>query len=93
MKKIYHIAVAIFGAALWLFFALCCYGQLHSVEGDSLFLFTGEFAKDVLIQKGGLSKLYRCFHRPVFQHAMAGIAYFELDALRYGTVSRPPLPL
>ena len=61
MKKIYHIAVAIFGAALWLFFALCCYGQLHSVEGDSLFLFTGEFAKDVLIQKGGLSNYIGAF--------------------------------
>ena len=70
MKRKLHILVlCLFGLAYWLFLAIGYHGHLHAAEGDSIFLFTPDYAADTLLRPGGAANylgdfIVQFFHLP-----------------------------
>lgn len=60
-RKLYYILLGLFGAAVWLFFAFAYQGHLHFTEGNQAFLFTGTYARETILDKGGLANYVAAF--------------------------------
>lgn len=60
-RKAFFIALSVFGAAVWLFFALACPGQLHFIEGNQAFLYSCSYARETLGEAGGLANYIGAF--------------------------------
>lgn len=77
-RRIFHIANAALAIAFWLFYGLKCDGTMHGIEGDSLFLFTGQFACEMLGRDGGLSNWLGAFLTQFYYYPLLGSALMGL---------------
>lgn len=60
-KRAFYITLSLFGAAVWLFFALACPGQLHFIEGNQAFLYTFCYARETICEAGGIANYIGAF--------------------------------
>ena len=91
-RKIFYIVLSVFGAAVWLFFALACPGQLHFTEGNQTFLYTCSYARETLCQAGGLANYIGAFLTQFYYWPLLGglliAALAALTALALGKLCR-----
>lgn len=71
-RKLYRILLSVFGAAVWLFFALSYQGHLHFTEGNQMFLFTGTYARETILDKGGLANYIAAFLTQFYYYSFTG---------------------
>ncbi|MBQ0025191.1 MAG: hypothetical protein KBT00_05660 [Bacteroidales bacterium] len=71
-RKLYNILLGLFGTAVWLFFALAYQGHLHFTEGNQIFLFTGSFAKETILDRGGLANYLAAFLTQFYYYSFLG---------------------
>lgn len=60
-RRLYYILLGVFGIAVWLFFSIAYQGHLHFTEGNQAFLFTGTYARETILDKGGLANYIGAF--------------------------------
>lgn len=60
-RKVFYLALSVFGAAVWLFFSLAYQGHLHHIEGQTMFLYTCNYARDMILCPGGLANYIAAF--------------------------------
>lgn len=77
-KRIFHIANVVLAIAFCLFYGLNCDGTMHGIEGDSLFLYTSQFASEMLARNGGLSNWLGAFITQFYYYPMLGSAIVGL---------------
>lgn len=73
-RRVFHIANLALALAFWLFYGLKCSGTMHAIEGDSLFLYTGQFASEMLGRNGGLSNWLGAFVTQFYYYPLLGSA-------------------
>lgn len=77
-RRIFHIANAALAIAFWLFYGLKCNGTMHGIEGDSLFVYTSRFAREMLGRDGGLSDYLGAFITQFYFYPLLGSALMGL---------------
>jgi len=61
MRTVWKICLAVMTTASWALLALGYPGHLHMAEGNQMFLFTGEYARDMILAPGGLAGYIAAF--------------------------------
>ena len=77
-RRIFHIANIALALAFWLFYGLECNGTMHGIEGDSLFLYTSQFAREMLGRNGGLANWLGAFITQFYYYPLLGSALVGL---------------
>lgn len=71
-RRLYNILLGALGIAVWLFFALAYQGHLHFTEGNQMFLFTGTYAGETILEKGGLANYIAAFLTQFYYWPLTG---------------------
>lgn len=71
-RRLYYILLGVFGTAVWLFFSLAYQGHLHFTEGNQIFLYTGTFARETILDKGGLANYIGAFLTQFYYWSVTG---------------------
>lgn len=61
-RRLYYILLGVFGIAVWPFFSLAYQEHFHFTEGNQIFLFTGTYARETILDK----RDDRVYGRPYF---------------------------
>lgn len=71
-KKQYYIILGIFCAAVWLFFSVAERGLLHFVEGNRMFLYTLTYARETILDRGGVANYIGAFLTQFYYYPTSG---------------------
>lgn len=77
-RRIFHISNWALAIAFSLFYGLECDGTMHGIEGDSLFLYTGQFASEMLSRRGGFADWLGAFITQFYYYPLLGSALLGL---------------
>ena len=77
-RRIFHISNWALAIAFSLFYGLKCDGMMHGIEGDSLFLYTGQFASEMLSRRGGFADWLGAFITQFYYYPLLGSALLGL---------------
>ena len=77
-RRLFHIVNAALAVGFWLFYGLKCSGMMHGIEGDSLFVWTPQFASEMLSRSGGLSGWLCAFFTQFYYYPLLGSALAAL---------------